>query len=145
MAIEVHEEAAPSLAYFRLVQNADGGWTYQKPSAFGEDTDANSTALVIQALVAAGEDLAGWNDPEQALLALQVPSGAFIFNAASSSENLLATVQAMPALALVMPGEAASTQPPWMAIGLAGGGVVVAAIVAWSVLWKRRVSDGAGR
>jgi len=138
------EEIGPSLGYFRSVQNEDGGWTYQKPSAFGEDTDANSTALVLQALVTAGEDPAAWNDPAQALLALQVPSGAFIFNAANSSENLLATVQALPALALVMPGEVTSAQPPWTVIGLVGAGVIIAAVLAWGVLRKGRAGDGAG-
>ncbi|MCJ7513209.1 MAG: hypothetical protein MUO23_09610 [Anaerolineales bacterium] len=92
-------DVGPSIAYFLATQNADGGWTYQKPSAFGEATDANSTALVIQALLAAGEDLSTWGDPRLALLSLQAPSGAFIFNAATSAENLLATVQAIPAAA----------------------------------------------
>lgn len=93
------EDAAASLDYFRAVQNDDDGWTYQKPSAFGEATDANSTALALQALFALGERPADWGDPIAALQSLQVPSGAFIFNAATSSENLLATVQAVPALA----------------------------------------------
>jgi hypothetical protein len=139
------DEVTPSLAYFRSVQNEDGGWTYQKPSAFGEETDANSTALVIQALAAAGEDLAAWNDPAQALLALQVPSGAFIFNAANSSENLLATVQALPALALMMPGEVASAQPPWAVMGLVGIGAVIVGILVRRVLQKRRTGDSAGK
>jgi hypothetical protein len=145
IAASERDEVAPSLAYFRSVQNEDGGWTYQKPSAFGEETDANSTALVVQALVAAGEDSAAWNDPAQALLALQVPSGAFIFNAANSSENLLATVQALPALALMMPGEVASAQPPWTVIGLVGIGVVIAGILVRRVLRKRRTGDSAGK
>lgn len=98
-ALGAEEEIAPSLDYFRAVQNEDGGWTYQKPSEFGEDTDANSTALVIQALLAAGEDLADWGDPQAALLALQQPSGAFAFNAATPGDNILATIQAIPALA----------------------------------------------
>lgn len=133
------QEIAPSVEYFRAAQNDDGGWTYQKPSAFGEATDANSTALVMQALVAAGEDLSAWKDPAQALLALQVPSGAFIFNAASSSENLLATAQALPALALVGSQDtAAPSGTPWMAIGLVGVGAVVAAILVSRALRKRR-------
>jgi hypothetical protein len=138
IAAGAHEEVAPSLAYFRSVQNEDGGWTYQKPSAFGEETDANSTALVIQALVAAGEDLAAWNDPAQALLALQVPSGAFIYSASNSSVNLLATVQALPALALAVPGEIASPAMPWTVIGFVGVGVVIAAVLVWRVLRKHR-------
>lgn len=91
-----------ALGYFKKVQNPDGGFTYQKPSQFGEDTDANSTALVIQALIAAGERLEGWavggQDPMAALLALQRPSGAFSFNARQADENVLATIQAIPAL-----------------------------------------------
>ncbi len=94
-------EAVPSLAYFRRAQNADGGWTYQKPSAFGEDTDANSTALGLEALLAAGQDLAAWGHPERALQALQLENGALMFNAVTPGENLLATVQAIPALANV--------------------------------------------
>ena len=93
------DQVGPSLAYFRAVQNPDGGWTYQKPSAFGEETDANSTALVIQALLAAGEDLTDWGDPLQALAALQRPSGAFAFNRANYTDNILATIQSIPALA----------------------------------------------
>jgi len=140
IAADQRQEIAPSVEYFRSVQNDDGGWTYQKPSAFGEATDANSTALVMQALVAAGEDLTAWDDPEQALLALQVPSGAFIFNAATSSENLLATVQAIPALALVGsqdPSGPAGTS--WVMIGLGVVGVVIVAILIWRALRKRRV------
>jgi hypothetical protein len=93
------DEAALSLDYLRRAQNADGGWTYQKPSAFGEDTDANSTALGIEALLAAGQDLAAWGHPERALQSLQMTSGAWMFNPATPSENLLATVQAIPAAA----------------------------------------------
>jgi hypothetical protein len=92
-------DLAPSLEYFRATQNADGGWTYQKPSAYGEETDANSTALVIQALVAAGETMGDWGDPIGALLALQGESGAFAFNASTPGDNMLATAQAIPALA----------------------------------------------
>jgi hypothetical protein len=142
VAGDAREEIAPSLAYFRSVQNEDGGWTYQKPSAFGEQTDANSTALVLQALVAAGEDLAGWKDPAQRLLALQLPSGAFIFTADNPSENLLATVQALPALALVMPGEPVSPQASWSVLGLAAAGVVIVAILVWWFLRRRRATGG---
>jgi hypothetical protein len=93
------EDIQPSLDYFMAVQNDDGGWTYQKPSDFGEDTDANSTALVTQALLAAGESLNEWSNPVDALLLFQDGSGAFGFNAAMSDPSLLATVQAIPALA----------------------------------------------
>jgi len=93
------EETLPSYAYFRATQNDDGGWTYQKPSPFGEATDANSTALVAQALLAGGQDLDEWGDPLAALIALQQPNGALAFNADTPGDNLLATIQAIPALA----------------------------------------------
>lgn len=89
----------PSIDYFRSVQNEDGGWTYQKPSDFGEATDANSTALVMQALLASGESLEAWGHPVDALLVFQDSSGAFGFNDAMPDPSLLATVQAIPALA----------------------------------------------
>lgn len=105
LALGEADEATASLTYFRSVQNEDDGWTYQKPGAFGEETDANSTALVILALAASGEDLSTWGDPVGTLLSLQQRDGSFAFNASTPGGNLLATVQAVPALA------AASRQP----------------------------------
>ncbi len=95
-----------ALAYFEDVQNEDGGWPYQNPSTYGTDTDANSTAVTIQAVIAAGQDPAGaeWttaegSTPLAALEALQNESGAFAWQAAMPDDNLLATVQALPAVA----------------------------------------------
>lgn len=87
-----------ALAYFESIQNEDGGWPYQNPSDYGTDSDANSTALVIQALLAAGEDLAGWNNPQEWLLSLQNEDGAFGYQTAVPDSNILATVGAIPAL-----------------------------------------------
>jgi hypothetical protein len=95
-----------ALAYYDGIQNEDGGWPYQNPSDFGTATDANSTAVTIQAIIAAGQDPAGagWtteegNTPVAALAALQNESGAFAWQAAIPDDNLLATVQALPAVA----------------------------------------------
>lgn len=105
-----------ALTYLKSQQNADGGFPYQNPSQYGTDTDANSTAYVIQALVALGIDPAATGTPFDkgngatplaALLKLQVPSGAFIFQATTNSENILATMQAIPALEYVT-----QPQPP---------------------------------
>lgn len=111
------DSLAPSLAYFRAKQNPDGGWTYQKPSPYGEATDANSTSLVLQALLAAGESPADWGDPVRSLLALQTGDGGLAFNAETPGDNLLATVQAIPALAGV-----SLAQPPELTPPAGGGG-----------------------
>ncbi len=105
-----------ALAYLKGQQNADGGFPYQNPSQYGTDSDANSTAYVIQALVALGLDTAATGTPFDkgngatplaALLKLQIPDGAFIFQASTSSDNVLATLQAIPALEYVT-----QPQPP---------------------------------
>jgi hypothetical protein len=95
-----------ALAYLVSLQNDDGGWPYQVPSDYGTDTDANSTAVVIQAIIAAGGDPAAveWTTaaggtPLAALEALQNDSGGFAWQAAVPGDNLLATVQALPAVA----------------------------------------------
>jgi hypothetical protein len=95
-----------ALDYYAGIQNDDGGWPYQNPSEYGTATDANSTAVTIQAIIAAGQDPAGadWtteagNTPVAALEALQNESGAFAWQAAMPDDNLLATIQALPALA----------------------------------------------
>lgn len=63
--------------------------------------DANSTALVVQALIAAGEDPTSpeWGNAAQALLAFQEADGGLRFMAVDEEANLLATVQGIPALA----------------------------------------------
>jgi len=103
---EAPSPIAQALSYYHNIQNDDGGWPYQSPSSFGTATDANSTAVTIQAILAAGQDPAGaeWTTatgqtPVTALEALQNPSGAFAWQATARDDNLLATVQALPALA----------------------------------------------
>jgi hypothetical protein len=105
--VAAHEQDAAvnkALEYLHSIQNEDGGFPYQKPSEFGSDTDANSTAYVIQALIATGNDptssdwTVGGNTPLTALAALQLESGAFAWQAAVPGENFLASVQAIPAL-----------------------------------------------
>jgi hypothetical protein len=97
------DDTGRGLAYLQRVQNADGGWPYQNPSPYGTETDANSTALVLQAIYAVGQTPADWYvegaDPLGALLALQNASGSFSFQASFPGDNVLATVQAVPAAA----------------------------------------------
>jgi prenyltransferase beta subunit len=86
------------LAYLKAIQNEDGGWPYQSPSDYGTDSDTNSTALVVQALIANDEDLIEWNNPQTWLLSMQNESGSFSFQAAMPGDNVLATLGAIPAI-----------------------------------------------
>jgi hypothetical protein len=147
------DDTGRALDYFRRVQNADAGWTYQVPSAFGTDTDANSTALGIQAILAVGDSLSNWStgasDPLGALLALQNADGSFSFNRVFPGANTLATLQAIPALTgdtlvrvrvVPMSSAAAPTLLP-----VAGGAIdalpvaaLGAILIAAGVLMRRR-------
>ena len=132
-----------ALAYYESIQNEDGGWPYQNPSAYGTDTDANSTAVTIQAIIAAGQDPAGdeWataegSTPLAALEALQNESGAFAWQAAVPDDNLLATVQALPAVAgkafpfvTMAVGEAAGATPSTVP-ETGGAGINLALVLA---------------
>jgi prenyltransferase beta subunit len=93
---------ARAMGYLRGIQNADGGFPYQSPSQFGTDSNANSTALVAQAIIASGDQPESWaaakGNPLSALLVLQQPSGAIAYQAAMPDENVLGTAGAIPAL-----------------------------------------------
>lgn len=92
-----------ALAFFKEQQNDDGGFPAIKPSEWGTDTNANSTAAVIMALYAVGEkpEDAKWSktggNPLTALLALQMEDGKIEFQPGVGSP-VMATVQAIPAL-----------------------------------------------
>ncbi|MBX0330637.1 terpene cyclase/mutase family protein [Oscillochloris sp. ZM17-4] len=93
---------AKALAYLRSQQNSDGGFPYSQSSPYGHDSDANSTANVIQALVALGQDPAaftnGGKGPVDALVAMQNPGGAMRYQSALPDDNALATYQSIAAL-----------------------------------------------
>ena len=102
VAVGERDAAAGALPYLRRMQNEDGGFPYQKPSAWGTDSDANSTAVVLQALAALDESLGNWvvngTDPLGALLALwDAESGAYYWQAGVPFANMLATAQAVQA------------------------------------------------
>ena len=97
------EARTKALSYLRAQQNADGGFPYSQTSQFGNASDANSTALSIQAILAAGESMSDWvkdgKSPVERLLAFQNPSGAFRYQDSAPDDNQLATYQAVPAIA----------------------------------------------
>lgn len=82
----------------------DGGFVYS--AEWGDAPDANSTAYGIQGLLALGQDPEdpAWTrsgrTPLDALLAFQIEGGAFEWQEGEGA-NLLATAQAVPALARV--------------------------------------------
>lgn len=107
-AVGGHDGAVDeAVAWLDDVQTADGGW--EQLSGFG--TDPNSTALVMQALLAVGaaddprfEDRAA--TPLEALLAFQLgcdalpgDEGSFTFPGSNDAPNGFATAQAVPAAA----------------------------------------------
>ena len=108
---------ASALTFLTGAEDADGGWSYfPNTIAVPGSTDPDSTALVIQALLALGQSPAsapftkGSATPISALLSYQLTSGsgagAFFFPPAPAPANLIATYQAIPALAgLTIPFE----------------------------------------
>jgi LPXTG-motif cell wall-anchored protein len=98
-----------TIAHFRTQQNADGGFPYINPSPYGTDSDANSTAVVMWAILAAGQDPAGidWKYQGQdglsaldRLRAFQNESGAFRWQDETPDDNFASTVQAAIAVEL---------------------------------------------
>jgi len=92
-----------ALAFLETQQNDDGGFPAIKPSDWGTDTNANSTASVIMGLLAVGQTPKGgkWskagNTPRSALLKLQAADGRIEFQPNVGSP-IMATVQAIPAI-----------------------------------------------
>ncbi len=103
---------AQAIASFHAAQSADGGFPYI--AAGGQTSDPNSTALVIQGLVAEKEhpsQTATWGKPAgsplTALESYQIgcsgptsDRGGFFYPDGDPTPNTLATVQAVPALVL---------------------------------------------
>ncbi len=97
--------------FLQKAEDSDGGWGYE-PNASGAPgfTDPDSTALVVQAILALGESPSAspfvkkTSNPISALRSFQQTSGSskgsFVFPGVSGP-NLLATYQAVPAMASV--------------------------------------------
>lgn len=98
-----------AVAYFKLHQKPSGGFEYSTPYAPPGDSDPNSDAAVIQALLAIGEDPVGpdWTvadkNPVGDLLSFQFANGGLGFSRPNSSQSAapdpLSTTQALTALA----------------------------------------------
>ena len=97
-----HTQDAGALAFLHTQQNSDGGFPLEKPSAYGTSSDADSDALVLEALVSTGQALAGWtvggNTPLSNLLSLQdAATGGF----SGSAPDTFTTSQVPQGLARV--------------------------------------------
>jgi hypothetical protein len=98
-----------ALDYFDGAQNDDGGFPYSPTSPWGTDSDTNSTAYVVQALLAAGESPtdARWakvtdgitpTNPISYLLGMQLADGSFEYQEGAPGDQQSSTRQAIPAL-----------------------------------------------
>lgn len=98
VAVDADQSAIEAgIDYLLSLQAEDGSIAYDG-SADPLVGDANSTAVAIQALVAAGEDPA--SELMEALANFQNPTGAFYWMSDSPEDNVLSTIQAVPALML---------------------------------------------
>ena len=100
------------LTYLKQAQNDDGGFPYDPASQYGTDSDTNSTAYVVQALLAVGENplssewsvggmtgtmiISGTN-PIAFLLGMQLADGSFAWQKGLGTDQM-ATQQAVTAL-----------------------------------------------
>ena len=90
------------LNFLKTAQNSDGGFAYD-PQAKTRASDTNSTSYVVQALIAAGQDLTSsrWTishtNPINYLQKMQLADGSLEWQTGTGS-NQLATQQALPAL-----------------------------------------------
>ncbi|HWF16960.1 MAG TPA: hypothetical protein VG244_12320 [Acidimicrobiales bacterium] len=101
--------SASALSFFTSGQDADGGWSYYPNSvAQPQQTDSQSTGLVIQALLALGQAptsptfTGSGHSPVSALLSFVVPEGSdkgALGYQDNASGNLLATNQDVAVLA----------------------------------------------
>ncbi len=102
--------ATSALGFLEGAQDPDGGWGYEPNTTSAPGTtDPDSTALVVQALISLGQSpssptfVRGSANPVSALLSFQLASGsgagAFTYPGDGPTPNLLATYQAVPAVA----------------------------------------------
>lgn len=121
-----------ALAYLKLHQKPSGGFEYAVPFSPPGDSDPNSDAAVIEALLATGQDptAAAWSvggkNAVSDLLTFQYPNGGLGFtrpgSSATAAPDAFSTTQALPALASkylpikktggLMPSACAATSTP---------------------------------
>jgi hypothetical protein len=115
-AAGVHSADATGFAYLATQQLADGGFPYQNSTAYGPPaSDPDSDSVVLQALVAAGQDPTSstWSKGSANVLtslrASQINDGGFYFP--GSGESAFTTSEVPAALAGVPYGAATHPKP----------------------------------
>lgn len=86
------------LEFLHLLQTPEGGFAVSRAEPI--IPDATSTAQVVRALLASGEDPASqkWGNAMQSLARYQIASGGFRSLLSDNESNLQASLQAIPAL-----------------------------------------------
>jgi prenyltransferase beta subunit len=94
-----HPAVQAAFSYLASTQSDDGGWSHNG----GGDSNTNSTAYVVQGLVAMRQDLKaqpwrddGGNGPLDFLVGVQLPDGRFEYDTAPA--DIVSTLQAVPAV-----------------------------------------------
>jgi hypothetical protein len=122
--------AAEASTFIAKAEDSDGGWGYE-PNAKGApgSTDPDSTALVIQSILALGQSPSATAfvktgaNPVSALLSFQLKTGSgkgAYFYPGSRTPNVLATYQAVPAAASVKIPFDLAISPPSLPTGTVG-------------------------
>ena len=137
------------IAWLATNETPDAGWSFYGGAP--GSLDANSTSLVIQAIIASGSDpnALPWarngSTPLSRLGQFQLPSGAYTFSGGSQT-NVAATVQAvpaaaskifpLPAAATPLVGDSGGSSAPWIVLIVLV--VLVACAAGAAVLLRRR-------
>jgi hypothetical protein len=104
-----------AIEFFRSAQFEDGGFVYD-PTGADQGSDVNSTAYVIQGLIAAGEEPASWRvkgiSPIDYLLRAQSADGSFEWQPNTGANSRSTQQAAVALLGATLPARVGEPLPP---------------------------------